>query len=629
MRWLLVPVLFVVAQLTVPEPDSAAGADPFIECQRRGDGWCFVQGDRPFFSWGVTTVIPVDWPPKERPDRGHYDGLQAHQGNEAMWAKAVADRLASWGFNTLGAWADTSIQQQPSLYFTQMASFGGWSGNRLIDVFSQPFADAIDEVGRREIAPLAHEPRLLGWFTNNELNWHGEHGWPEDPNQSLLEKYLALASESAGRTRLLAWLREYFGGDFSRFRDAFDTTASDWAGLEQVRTLKPHRFRLAQRTKYAWAGEVAERYFSLSEAAIRRHDPKHLILGCRFAGSAMTPVAQAQARHCDVLSINVYSKEGSAPIEMLDRLYALTGKPIMITEFSWRAMENRSGCANSRGADVTVPTQHDRAQRADRFVRAVMARPYLLGLHWFQHHDEPANGRFDGEDSNYGLVDHHDRPYEELTGVFTRLSSELQPGSWKRDPFPASDRQGPAEYDPLALASGTFTSVVNVQPPADARDRVWPSGDDAHGAKLTLEPEGDGGWRIPFETGTGWGIAPMFATAPHTSLAGAKRFRVRLQAPRGASWRVLLVETGHDRADFSGQGGADGETFTSETLAASGDVEERTFWLEDFLLRWEYGNQHGNRRLDLDGLAGVHIAISDQNLRGTLRVLALEFLPAP
>jgi hypothetical protein len=31
---------------------------------------------------------------------------------------------------------------------------------------------------------------------------------------------------------------------------------------------------------------VAEKYFSVCAAAIRKHDPNHMILGCRFAGSA-------------------------------------------------------------------------------------------------------------------------------------------------------------------------------------------------------------------------------------------------------------------------------------------------------------------------------------------------------
>ena len=40
--------------------------------------------------------------------------------------------------------------------------------------------------------------------------------------------------------------------------------------------------------------------------------------------------------------------------------------------------------------------------------------PEAVGYHWFEWVDEPKEGRFDGEDSNYGLVDITDKPYQDL-----------------------------------------------------------------------------------------------------------------------------------------------------------------------------------------------------------------------
>jgi hypothetical protein len=37
-----------------------------------------------------------------------------------------------------------------------------------------------------------------------------------------------------------------------------------------------------------------------------------------------------------------------------------------------------------------------------------------VGAHWFEYADEPATGRFDGEDDNWGLVDVHDDLYPAL-----------------------------------------------------------------------------------------------------------------------------------------------------------------------------------------------------------------------
>jgi len=35
----------------------------------------------------------------------------------------------------------------------------------------------------------------------------------------------------------------------------------------------------------------------------------------------------------------------------------------------------------------------------------------LVGYYWFVHCDEPKEGRFNGENSNYGVVNIHDEVY--------------------------------------------------------------------------------------------------------------------------------------------------------------------------------------------------------------------------
>jgi hypothetical protein len=62
-----------------------------------------------------------------------------------------------------------------------------------------------------------------------------------------------------------------------------------------------------------------------------------------------------------------------------------------------------------------VETQKDRADGFERYVKGLAALPYCVGFHWFEWCDEPKEGRFDGENSNYGLVRIDDQPWEELT----------------------------------------------------------------------------------------------------------------------------------------------------------------------------------------------------------------------
>ena len=46
----------------------------------------------------------------------------------------------------------------------------------------------------------------------------------------------------------------------------------------------------------------------------------------------------------------------------------------------------------------------ERAAGFERYVRRVLHDPAVVGYHWFQYTDQPKEGRFDGENSNYGVV---------------------------------------------------------------------------------------------------------------------------------------------------------------------------------------------------------------------------------
>ena len=129
--------------------------------------------------------------------------------------------------------------------------------------------------------------------------------------------------------------------------------------------------------------------------------------------------------HVDIVSYNDYGFE--PPLKNLERIAEITGRPVMITEFSFKARD--SGLPNTRGAGFPVDTQKDRADKFEHYVRKLAAMPAWVGYHWFEWCDEPKEGRFDGENSNYGLVRIDDTPWEELTQRFTRVNARLE--SWR------------------------------------------------------------------------------------------------------------------------------------------------------------------------------------------------------
>ena len=165
---------------------------------------------------------------------------------------------------------------------------------------------------------------------------------------------------------------------------------------------------------------MAERYFKLTCAAIRAADPHHLVLGCRFAYVPSPGVIKAAARHTDVISLNCYDIDASPVIDA----YAATGKPCLISEFSFRGAD--SGLPNTNGAGPLVATQAERAASFRRYVTAALRKPALVGYHWFEHADQPAEGRFDGENSNFGTVKIDDHVYEDLVHAMTLTNAEAE-----------------------------------------------------------------------------------------------------------------------------------------------------------------------------------------------------------
>ena len=182
---------------------------------------------------------------------------------------------------------------------------------------------------------------------------------------------------------------------------------------------------------------AARQYFRVCTEALRKADPNHLILGVRFV-CWTTPEAAVKAcgEFCDVVSLNYYEigplgrvaylLRHASGVEIISsdnafrRFYELAHKPLLISEFSFRADD--SGLPNSYPpsafAQPTVPTQTARGRKYEECVRSWARTDYIVGYHWFCYMDEPKEGRtLDGENGNYGLVNIEDNPYRDFLEI--------------------------------------------------------------------------------------------------------------------------------------------------------------------------------------------------------------------
>ena len=99
-------------------------------------------------------------------------------------------------------------------------------------------------------------------------------------------------------------------------------------------------------------------------------------------------------------------------------------KPCLISKVSFRGDD--SGLPNANGGGPRVASQIEHAQCFERYVTAALRKPPVVGYHWFEHADQPAEGRFDGENSNFGTVTIRDEVYAELTETMTRVNAAAE-----------------------------------------------------------------------------------------------------------------------------------------------------------------------------------------------------------
>ena len=388
----------------------------FRAARAEGRWWLVDPEGHRFLSVGVNTVSfrqdtirGTNRSPYGETTREKYGRLEA-------WAEAAVERLWGWGFNTLGAWCDRAtwgwgMPYTVILHFADAVRLG--EGQTFPDVFDPAYDAAVRRLARRACGPLAGDPNLIGYFTDNELRWGPDWRSPE----TLFEEFLRLPDEAPGRRALLGFLEDRHL-NISELNEGWRTSYASFTQVGRIPQVGSH---IPDSDKDDFLRAVALRYFNVTREAIRSVDEHHLVLGCRFAGYAPEAVLEAMSDHVDVVSLNHYDVH--PPAAMLREIHRATGRPVMITEFSFRGRD--SGLPNAKGAGVVVNTQEERAEHFERYVKELVALPMVVGYHWFEHADQPAEGRFDGENSNYGLVDIRDDPYRVLVEAMARVNGSV------------------------------------------------------------------------------------------------------------------------------------------------------------------------------------------------------------
>jgi len=427
-------------------PAGDAGTDPyggFTRVKSKGSGyfrveqvdgrWWFITPDgNGFLSMGVNTVTPnTDVAPKLGYSPYNKNILKLH-GTEQAWADKVASRYASWGFNTLGAWSKDSLFKK-KLAYTRVLYLSGasWGKGGFPDVYDPKWAARVKTEAQKACAGSAKDPYLIGYFLDNEVSWTVDHR-----NLShLLDRFLGLDATAAGKIAAVASLKKRHQ-TVAAFNMAWGTKYAAWDDLlkETKLTSPALDHKGAKPDREAFLAETADAYFKILTAEVKAADPNHLILGNRWIGLlAPRAVVKVAGKYCDVVSVNPYEftdiikkiaqlgQDVVSPADHLKEIHQVSGRPVLVSEFGWRAAD--SGLPNTYPPVYpTLKTQAHRAARYRAYVEGGAATPWMVGWHWFQHADQPKEGRFDGENNNWGVVNIKDEPYSVVVDEMARVN---------------------------------------------------------------------------------------------------------------------------------------------------------------------------------------------------------------
>lgn len=418
-------------------------ATGFFRTERiNGIWWLIDPNGNPALSIGTDHVSYfVHWCEKLGYAPYHRNVAQKY-GSEEAWAKEAVRRLLSWNFNVLGANNSIKARYQ-GLAHTEFISFTDFTNTADIvprvhwtgfpDVFDLRFERFCDLRAKQRCAPNRDDPWLLGYFLDNELEWWGKSGRP----WGMAEEAWKKPPDHACKQALVRILREFYRGDISTFNADFGTNFGSFDDLLKSQTPAQPLTEHGQKALMAFVRDAAERYFRITAQAIKKHDPNHLNLGCRFAWDAPEPAWEMAGKYCDIVTVNLYPRidmERGVVLgveEHLRKRYEICKKPIIVTEWSFPALDAKDSEGKplpcKHGAGMRVDTQEQKARCYAIFQRMLFSLPFVVGSHYFMWVDEPALGISSTfpEDSNYGLVNEADEPYPELTTMATKVNAQM------------------------------------------------------------------------------------------------------------------------------------------------------------------------------------------------------------
>lgn len=319
----------------------------------------------------------------------------------------VTERAQKWGFAGAGKWSPryANLPVMPVLEHGDVPNVV-----RHPDVFDPNVVAQLTNSLTNQINSDASNPYIVGWSIGNEYD--------EIITSDETVGMLSLGANVPVKMALVDQaLSSIYNGDVGALAAAWKIQASSVSDIYAAVPQAPPGDIETLRQFFA------NTYYRTLYQTVKTIDPNHLFLGWWIVPNwwINSQDWMLQAANTDVVGFDYYVPQFVEPY--LDQLIQAAGKPVIIGEFSfpgayggWRGFDTTQYVQNE------TLTDSDSGDRYAQWLAATSAYPNVIGVSWFEYHDEPITGRgpgsgsavIIGEHDAFGLLDTTDTPKYDL-----------------------------------------------------------------------------------------------------------------------------------------------------------------------------------------------------------------------
>ena len=338
------------------------------------------------------------------------------------WETITSGQIRDFRINTIGNWSDIEYARKAQIpYVLPLSRFPSTEVNLFRDfpdVFSEEYANNAKDFAQ-QLNEFKDDKYLIGYFLRNEPTW------AFGSNDVSFEMF-ATAQPSESKIEFALWLAEKYGS-IGEFNKQWNLKLGGFEAFPK-QVFEEYPSEIAKADFWKFSEILVAKYVNVPCDEVEKVDPNHLNLGMRYAWMSSDLLYKAGERF-DVFSINGYGNPGPPETAEIARI---SGKPVMIGEFHHGATDRGLPASGIQG----VLSQADRGKVYRYYIEQGLARPELIGMHYFQWLDQPVFGRFDGENYNIGFMDICNQPYKELVEAAKLTHSKMyEVASGKEKPF--------------------------------------------------------------------------------------------------------------------------------------------------------------------------------------------------